>query len=109
MPFHSCGASDSWILAAYNIVYCIIILGSRKIWSPCLPRGLYEGRLGIDNEFKTSVFMGNDNPFAILWTLTGTRLFARDDGRTSLIGFNLSNSADNETLRQASYLRRALG
>ena len=66
-------------------------------------------RLGIDNEFKISVFMGNDNPFAILWTLIGARLFARDDGRTSLIGFNLSNSADNETLRQAAYLRRSLG
>jgi hypothetical protein len=66
-------------------------------------------RLGIDNEFKISVFMGNDNPFAILWTLLAARLFARDDGRTSLIGFNLSNSADNGTLRQASYLRQALG
>jgi hypothetical protein len=66
-------------------------------------------RLGIDNEFKISVFMGNDNPFAILWTLLAARLFAREDGRTSLIGFNLSNSANNETLRQAAYLRRALG
>jgi hypothetical protein len=66
-------------------------------------------RLGIDNEFKISVFMGNDNPFAILWTLIGARLFARNDGRTSLIGFNLSNSADNETLRRASHLRKALG
>jgi hypothetical protein len=66
-------------------------------------------RLGIDNEFKISVFMGNDNPFAILWALLGARLFAREDGRTSLIGFNLSNSADNETLRQAAYLRQALG
>jgi len=66
-------------------------------------------RLGIDNEFKISVFMGNDNPFAILWTLLAARLFSREDGRTSLIGFNLSNSADNGTLREASYLRRALG
>jgi hypothetical protein len=66
-------------------------------------------RLGIDNEFKISVFMGNDNPFAILWTLLAARLFSREDGRTSLIGFNLSNSADNDTLRQAAYLRRALG
>jgi hypothetical protein len=66
-------------------------------------------RLGIDNEFKISVFMGNDNPFAILWTLMAARLFSREDGRTSLIGFNLSNSANNETLRQAAYLRKALG
>ncbi|MCU0591419.1 MAG: hypothetical protein MUC57_08090 [Desulfobacterales bacterium] len=66
-------------------------------------------RLGIDNEFKISVFMGNDNPFAILWTLLTARLFSRADGGTSLIGFNLSNSANNETLRQAAYLRRSLG
>ena len=34
-------------------------------------------RLGIDIEFKISVFMGNDNPYAALWTLLGARLFAR--------------------------------
>ena len=37
------------------------------------------------------------------------RLFARDDGTTSLIGFNLSNSADNWTLRHAAQIRRSLG
>ena len=66
-------------------------------------------KLGIDNEFKISVFMGNDNPFSILWTLTTARLFSRGDGTTSLIGFNLSNSADNSTIRNASAIRRALG
>jgi hypothetical protein len=66
-------------------------------------------KLGVNNEFKISVFMGNDNPFSILWTLTTARLFARDDGTTSLIGFNLSNSANNETIRKASRIRKALG
>ena len=66
-------------------------------------------KLGVDNEFKISVFMGNDNPLAILWTLMAARLFAREDGSTSLIGFNLSNSADNYTLRHASQIRRSLG
>jgi hypothetical protein len=66
-------------------------------------------KLGVDNEFKISVFMGNDNPFAILWTLLTARLFSRADGRTSLIGFNLSNSVNNETIRQASEIRRSLG
>ena len=66
-------------------------------------------KLGIDNEFKISVFMGNDNPLAIFWTLMAARLFARDDGTTSLIGFNLSNSADNWTLRHAAQIRRSLG
>jgi len=66
-------------------------------------------KLGVNNEFKISVFMGNDNPFSILWTLTSARLFARDDGTTSLIGFNLSNSANNETIRKAATIRKALG
>ena len=66
-------------------------------------------RLGVDNEFKISVFMGNDNPFSIMWTLVTARLFSRADGRTSLIGFNLSNSVNNETIRQASKIRNALG
>jgi hypothetical protein len=65
-------------------------------------------KLGVDNEFKISVFMGNDNPFSVLWTLATARLFARDDGSTSLIGFNLSNSANNETIRKAAVIRKAL-
>jgi hypothetical protein len=66
-------------------------------------------KLGVNNEFKISVFMGNDNPLAILWTLMTARLFARDDGTTSLIGFNLSNSANNWTIRQSAQIREALG
>jgi len=66
-------------------------------------------KLGVNNEFKISVFMGNDNPFSILWTLITARLFSRDDGTTSLIGFNLSNSANNETIRKAAVIRKALG
>ena len=66
-------------------------------------------KLGVNNEFKISVFMGNDNPFSILWTLTTARLFSREDGSTSLIGFNLSNSANNDTIRKAAAIRKALG
>ncbi len=66
-------------------------------------------RLGVDIEFKISVFMGNDNPFAGLWTLIGAKLFARDDGSSPLVGFNWSNSANNETLEITSQVRRALG
>jgi hypothetical protein len=66
-------------------------------------------KLGIDNEFKISVYMGNDNPFAVLWTLLGARLFARDDGTTSLIGFNFANSVNNDTIRAASAIRAKLG
>ena len=66
-------------------------------------------RLGVDMEFKISVFMGNDNPLNVLWTLLTARLFARPDGSTSLIGFNLSNSVDNSTIERAAAVRQALG
>ncbi len=65
-------------------------------------------KLGVDNEFKISVFMGNDNPYAALWTLIGARLFGRADGSTSLIGFNWGNSANNETIEITAEVRRSL-
>lgn len=71
--------------------------------------GYFLHKLGIDNEFKISVFMGNDNPFSILWTLMTAKMFARDDSTTSLVGFNLSNSANNDTIRHAAVIRKALG
>ncbi len=66
-------------------------------------------KLGVDNEFKISVFMGNDNPYAALWTLIGAKLFAREDGTSPLIGFNWSNSVNNETIEITAEVRRALG
>ncbi|WP_274373469.1 MULTISPECIES: hypothetical protein [Synergistales] len=66
-------------------------------------------RIGVDIKFKISVFMGNDNPYAVLWTLVGARLFARDDGSTPLEGFNVSNSVDDDCLAQIARLRRDLG
>jgi len=66
-------------------------------------------RLGINNEFKISVFVGNDNPYSVLWTLMLAKLFSRPDGTTPLIGFNLSNSVDNATIEVSADLRRALG
>ncbi len=66
-------------------------------------------KLGIDIEFKISVYMGNDNPYAALWTLIGAKLFAREDGSTSLIGFNWANSVDNATIEKGATIRSALG
>jgi hypothetical protein len=66
-------------------------------------------RLGVDNEFKISVYMGNDNPYAALWTLLGAKLFTRDDGTTPLIGFNWSNSVDNRTMELTAQFRKDLG
>ena len=66
-------------------------------------------KIGIDIEFKISVYMGNDNPYAVFWTLMAARLFSRDDGSTSLIGFNFSNSVNNWTIELSDKIRNSLG
>ncbi len=66
-------------------------------------------KLGIDMEFKISVYMGNDNPYSCLWTLLTAKMFSRDDGTSPLIGFNLSNSVNNETIELATHPRGAWG
>jgi hypothetical protein len=65
-------------------------------------------KIGVNNEFKISVFMGNDNPYAVLWTLIGAKLFSRPDGTSPLIGFNFGNSVNNETIELCAEVRRAL-
>ena len=66
-------------------------------------------RLGINIQFKISVFMGNDNPYAGLWTLIGAKLFSRDDGTSPLIGFNWGNSINNQTMEITAQFRKQLG
>ncbi len=66
-------------------------------------------KLGVDMEFKISVFMGNDNPYAVFWTLMAARLLSRPDGTTPLIGFNYSNSVDNATIESSMNVRKAFG
>lgn len=66
-------------------------------------------RIGVDIEFKISVFMGNDNPYAGLWTLLGAKLFSREDGSSPLVGFNWSNSINNETMQLTAQIRKMLG
>ncbi|MFX1387765.1 MAG: hypothetical protein ACFE9M_11160 [Promethearchaeota archaeon] len=68
--------------------------------------GYFLHKLGIDNEFKISVYMGNDNPYSCLWTLLTAKLFSREDGTSPLIGFNLSNAVNNETLELSGYIRK---
>ncbi|MFN2272254.1 MAG: hypothetical protein ACK2US_15525 [Anaerolineae bacterium] len=71
--------------------------------------GYFLHKIGVDNEFKISVYMGNDNPYAALWTLIGAKLFSREDGTSPLIGFNWSNSVNNETMEITAQFRRQLG
>jgi len=37
-------------------------------------------RLGVDIQFKISVFFGSDNPYHSLWIMLAAKLFSRDDG-----------------------------
>jgi len=71
--------------------------------------GYWLHKLGIDVEFKISVFLGIDNPYSILWTLMAAKLFSRSDGSSPLVGFNLSNSVDNRTIELAAQMRKSFG
>jgi hypothetical protein len=71
--------------------------------------GYFLYRLGVDIEFKISVYMGNDNPYAALWTLIGAKLFSREDGTSPLIGFNWSNSINNRTMEITAQFRKDFG
>jgi len=66
-------------------------------------------KLGVDIQFKISVFFGSDNPYHALWIMMMAKLFAREDGSSPLIGFNWSNSINNETMELTAEFRKALG
>jgi len=66
-------------------------------------------RLGVDIQFKISVFFGSDNPYHALWIMLAAKLFSRDDGSSPLIGFNWSNSINNETMELTAQFRKSLG
>ena len=66
-------------------------------------------KLGVDIQFKISVFFGSDNPYHALWIMMMAKLFSRDDGTSPLIGFNWSNSINNETMEISAEFREALG
>ena len=66
-------------------------------------------RLGGDIQFKISVFFGSDNPYHALWIMSMAKLFSREDGTSPLIGFNWSNSINNETMELSAEFRKALG
>jgi hypothetical protein len=65
-------------------------------------------RLGVDIQFKISVYFGSDNPYHALWILTMAKLLSRDDGSSPLIGFNWSNSINNRTMELTSEFRKKL-
>ena len=66
-------------------------------------------RLGVNIQFKISVFFGADNPYNALWIMTMAKLLSRDDGTSPLIGFNWSNSVNNQTMELSAEFRKSLG
>ncbi len=66
-------------------------------------------RLGVNIQFKISVYFGSDNPSHALWIMMMAKLLSRDDGTSPLIGFNWSNSINNETMEITAQFRKALG
>jgi hypothetical protein len=66
-------------------------------------------RIGVNIQFKISVYFGSDNPYHALWIMTMAKLFSRDDGTSPLIGFNWSNSVNNQTMELTADFRKALG
>jgi hypothetical protein len=66
-------------------------------------------KLGVDIQFKISVFFGADNPYNALWIMMMAKMFSREDGTSPLSGFNWSNSINNETMELSADFRKALG
>ncbi len=66
-------------------------------------------KIGVDIQFKISVFFGSDNPYHALWIMSMAKMFSRDDGSSPLIGFNWSNSINNQTMELTAEFRAALG
>jgi len=66
-------------------------------------------KLGVDIQFKISVFFGSDNPYHALWIMMMAKLFSREDGTSPLIGFNWSNSINNKTMELTAEFRKDLG
>ena len=66
-------------------------------------------QIGVDIQFKISVFFGSDNPYHALWIMLAAKLFSRDDGTSPLCGLNWSNSINNETMELTAEFRKVLG
>ena len=66
--------------------------------------------LGVDNEFKVSVFYaGHDSAHGVFYTLAMAKMMQRSDGRSPLKGLNLSNSVNAQTIMDIAAIRDQLG
>ncbi len=66
-------------------------------------------KIGVNIQFKISVFFGSDNPYHAFWIMMMAKMYSRDDGSTPLVGFNWSNSVNNESILISNQFRHQLG
>ena len=66
-------------------------------------------KLGVNIQFKISVFFGSDNPYHAIWIMMMAKLYSRNDGSSPVIGFNWSNSINNQTMELTADFRKELG
>lgn len=72
--------------------------------------GYLLNKIGVDNEFKCSVFYaGHDSVYGVFYTLAMAHMMAREDGRSPLMGLNLSNSVNADTIKRIADIREMLG
>lgn len=72
--------------------------------------GYWLNQMGIDTEFKVSVwYAGHDSSFGAAYTFMMAKLMERSDGRTPLIGLNISNSVNADTIREIAAIRDSFG
>lgn len=66
--------------------------------------------MGIDTEFKVSVwFAGHDSSYGAAYTFMMAKMMERADGRTPIIGLNISNSVNAQTIREIAAIRDHFG
>lgn len=72
--------------------------------------GYWLNLLGIETEFKVSVwFAGHDSAYGAAYTFMMAKLMENAEGRTPLIGLNISNSVNADTIRQIAAIRDSFG
>ncbi|MHA3724124.1 hypothetical protein ACXR2T_09620 [Leucobacter sp. HY1910] len=72
--------------------------------------GYWLNQLGIHTEFKVSVwFAGHENAYGAVYTFMMAKLMEAADGTTPLIGLNIINSVNADTIRHIAAVRDTFG
>jgi len=72
--------------------------------------GYWLNQLGIETEFKVSVwYAGHDSSFGAAYTFMMAKLMEGANGKTPLVGLNISNSVNADTIREIDAIRDSFG